>query len=245
MGSAATSELPASPDLDRLVAAMQDPTRRGILLLLLRDPESRTVDDVARLAGVHRTVAFSHLERLTDLGFLSKGKRRGRLGKPAALYSSTGRLLSLQYPARQFLTLARLLASVVGDLDHDGGRAAHTAGCRFGRTLASPRAHSVDEALAPVQILGGQYSVMGDRVRADNCIFLEACREASATICGLHAGILEGALQGAGIVASVRPAGPVSPGACDYQLAPAGSHSHPAVPVAATPTRGSPPRPGI
>jgi predicted ArsR family transcriptional regulator len=218
MGSVATSDLPTAPDLDRLVAAMQDATRRGILLLLLRDPQSRTVDDVARLAGVHRTVAFSHLERLADLGFLSKDKRRGRLGKPAALYSPTSRLLSLQYPARQFLTLARLLASVVSDLDQDGGRAAHAAGCRFGRALTSLRARSVDEALAPMQILGGEYSVMGDRVRADNCIFLEACGEASATVCGLHAGILEGALQGAGVAATVRPAGPVPPGACDYVL---------------------------
>ncbi|TMC49326.1 MAG: ArsR family transcriptional regulator [Chloroflexi bacterium] len=222
MDEDAVAALPRSPELDRLAAAVHDPTRRGILLFLLRDPRSLTVDDVAEVAGVHRTVAFGHLERLLDLGILSKGKRRGRLGKPAALYAPTDRLLSLQYPARQFVTLARLLGSALGDPGLDGGRVAKAAGRRFGERLAAAAgARTVEEALAPLQILGGEYKARGNHIRAGNCIFLEACGESSAVVCGLHAGILEGALQGAGVAVSVQPVGSVPPAACDYELAPA------------------------
>lgn len=209
---------PAASDLGRTISALQDPTRRAILLAFLRDQRPRTVDDAAQLAGVHRTVAFGHLERLTDLGFLAKGKRRGRLGKPAALYAPRESILSVQYPVRQFVVLAGLLASVLANLGPEGPEAAKAAGRRFGEDLAGSKARSVDDALAPVQVLGGEYSVEGDRVHADNCIFFEACSQASQVICGLHAGILQGALRGAGMTLTVKPAGHVAPFSCDYEL---------------------------
>ena len=213
--------LPHADDLGRTVSALQDPTRRAILLAMVRDQRPRTVDDAAELVGVHRTVAFGHLERLADLGFLTKSKRRGRLGKPAALYSPRDSILSVQHPLRQFVVLAGLLASALANLELDGHEAAKEAGRRFGEGLADSKARSVEDAIAPVQALGGEYSVHGDRVHAGNCIFLEACAQASQIICGLHAGVLEGALHGAGMDFTVKPAGHVAPASCDYELTPA------------------------
>jgi len=205
----------APGDVERLVTALQDPTRRRIFLSLVRDGEPRTIDDLAAMAGVHRTVAFTHLERLADLGYLEKSQRRGRLGKPASLYSAKPAALSFTYPPRQFVALAGILAAVARSV---GGEAAKAAGMRFGEDAGRPGARSVEEALAPLASLGADYMVGGDRILAGNCIFLEACDQAREVICSAQAGILEGALGAAGIEATVVPEGPLPTRGCAYRL---------------------------
>ena len=163
-------------------------------------------------------MAFTHLERLTDLGYLEKGQRRGRLGKPAALYSVRLGVLSMSYPARQFATLASILATGLVGLGDQGSAVAKQAGLRFGEHLALTEARSTAEALLPLGWFGADYSVDGDRILAGNCIFLEACHQAREVVCGVHAGILEGVLGGAGITAGVDPQGPPPPRGCAYLL---------------------------
>ncbi len=211
-------EPPRSHEIERLASALQDPTRRRILLALIRDGEPRTVDELSELVGVHRTVAFNHLERLTDLEYLEKSQRRGRLGKPASLYSVRLGVLSMSYPARQFVALASIVATGLIALGDDAVAAAKDAGVRFGEEMALPGARSIAEALLAVRWLGADYDVDGARILAANCIFLEACNEARSIVCGVHAGILEGALRGAGIAATVEPQGPVPPHGCAYAV---------------------------
>src|SRR5215831_12698865 len=73
-------------ELEQTMAALRDPTRRRILLGFYDNSVDRTIDDVAAGAGVHRTVAFQHLERLAALGYLTTDQRRGLRGKPAKVY---------------------------------------------------------------------------------------------------------------------------------------------------------------
>ncbi len=209
---------PRSDEIERLVTALHDPTRRRILLALLRDRTPRTVDELSHLAGVHRTVAFTHLERLTDLGYLEKSRRRGRLGKPASLYSVRAGVLSMSYPPRQFVTLTSILANGLISLGNQGSTVAKEAAVRFGEQLAVPGASSVAEALLPLRRFGADYGVDGDRILAGNCIFLEACTQAREMVCRVQAGILEGALRGAGISAAVEPQGPLPLHGCAYVL---------------------------
>jgi predicted ArsR family transcriptional regulator len=205
-----------SADLDRLIAAVQNPTRRGILVALLHDRRPHTVDEVAELARVHRTVAFNHLERLVDLGLLVRDRRRGLLGKPAGLYTAAGTSLNAAVPQRQFAQLARLLAEGLVGLGRRGRTAARVAGRRYGESLAGPPACSVSDALSRLQPLGGDYQMADGRVIARNCVFFEACLSASEVVCGLHAALLEGALHAAGISAIVEPGGKLPPGGCSY-----------------------------
>ena len=205
--------------VDRLATALQDPTRRRILLDLVSHGESRTIDDVARLVRVHRTVVFTHLERLTDLGYLEKTQRRGRLGKPASLYSAKPSVLSMTYPARQFVALATILAAWFADLGPDARGAAKAAGRSFGEDVAaSPQVRSVAEALSALDALGADYTMQGDQILAGNCVFLEACRDAREVVCNVQAGILEGALCRGGIAATIEPRGPIPGNGCSYQL---------------------------
>src|SRR5665213_1177893 len=155
------SEPSASGDVERLVTALQDPTRRRILLSLVRDGGPQTIDDLAQLVGVHRTVAFTHLERLADLGYLEKSQRRGRLGKPASLYSAKPGVLSFTYPARQYVALAGILAAGVHSVGDAAPGAAKAAGVRFGEDAARQGTRSVVEALTPLDGLGADYRVEG------------------------------------------------------------------------------------
>jgi predicted ArsR family transcriptional regulator len=205
-------------DLDQLLSAVQNPTRRAILVALLADRRPVSVDDVALMLEVHRTVAFGHLEHLADSGLLVKELRRGRRGKPAALYTAVGGALTAAVPQRQFAQLAQLLAEGLGTLRGRGQAVAREAGRRYGESLGGPPAADVVQALAPLQALGGEYEVDGGQITARNCIFLEACRSGSDVVCGLQAGLIEGALKAGGITAGVQPGGPVSGGGCTYLL---------------------------
>ena len=222
MDSAAASaplrEAPPAADVDTVGAALQDPTRRRILLALVHDGEARTVDEVAAVAGVHRTVAFGHLEKLLALGCLTKQQRRGRPGKPASLYAAR-RPVALSYPPRQFQLLASLLGEGLNDLGEQGPRLARERGRRYGAAAGRGPATTVPAALQPLESLGGGYLVDGDDVSATSCVFREACDAAREVVCSLHAGVLEGALGAAGISATVQPRGPVSRGGCHFGVA--------------------------
>jgi predicted ArsR family transcriptional regulator len=204
--------------IERLVAALQDPTRRGILLGFYADPRPRSVDDVAAAAGVHRTVAFTHLERLAALGFLATSQRRGLPGKPAKLYALVAGPLELHHPARQFATLAGLLAAGLQRFGADGVMAARDAGRQHGAALGGVATGDVAEALLPLCLLGGDYAVDGDRVLARNCIFREACASAPELVCQLHAGLIEGVLGASGLPGRVEPCSAEEHAACAYRV---------------------------
>src|SRR5438105_10928225 len=105
-------------DMERALGALRDFTRRDILLRFYADRKARSVDDVSREAGVHRSVAFEHLERLVALGYLEVAHRRGLPGKPAKIYKLTGGPVQISHPARRYDIVAESLARAFDDLCH-------------------------------------------------------------------------------------------------------------------------------
>lgn len=186
-------------EIERAISALQDRTRRRILLDFYVHQPEWTVDDAAKAAGVHRTVAHAHLERLVALGYLAVGQRRGRSGKPANLYRLAGQAIDFTYPVRRFARLAGLLAEGLQTRGQEGVEAAREAGRRYGASLVNNRAGSAQPVLHELAPLGADYVIEGDRVLARNCIFREACAAAQEVVCELHAGLLEGAFQKAGL----------------------------------------------
>jgi predicted ArsR family transcriptional regulator len=187
-------------DIDRAISALQDPTRRRILLDFYVHQPEWTVHDVAKAVGVHRTVAHRHLERLVALGYLVSGQRRGKSGKPAKLYRLAGLQIDLSYPVRRFARLSGLLAESLHERGQEGIDAAREAGRRYGTSLVSKPARSAQAVLRQLSHLGADYVLTDhDQVLARNCIFRQACALADDVVCELHAGLLEGALQQAGL----------------------------------------------
>lgn len=185
-------------EIDRAVSALQDPTRRRILLDFYVHRPAWTTAEVAEALGIHRTVAHGHLERLVALGYLVPSQRRGTSGKPAKLYRLTDRQIDLSYPIRRFARLAALLAHALRGTS-DGIVAAREAGRAYGASLVNKQADSVESALGQLAPLGADYVVVDGEVVARNCIFRQACDRAQDVVCELHAGILEGAFHQAGL----------------------------------------------
>jgi predicted ArsR family transcriptional regulator len=205
-------------EIDRTVSALQDPTRRRILLDFYVHQPQWTVADVAEAVGVHRTVAHGHLERLVALGYLLSGQRRGTSGKPAKLYRLAGRQIDLSYPVRRFARLSGLLAAGLRGTP-DGSRAAHEAGRRYGASLVTGPADSPESVLGQLAPLGAEYRLpANDEVLAENCIFRQACEGAEDVVCELHAGILEGAFQGAGLALRIEPFSDYAEKGCAYRM---------------------------
>jgi predicted ArsR family transcriptional regulator len=206
-------------EIDRAISALQDRTRRRILLDFYVHQPEWTVDDAAKSAGVHRTVAHRHLERLVALGYLVVGQRRGKSGKPANLYRLAGQQIDFSYPVRRFAQLAALLAEGLQTRGEEGIEAAREAGRRYGASLVTKPAESPQAVLRQLAPLGADYVIAnGGQVLARNCIFRQACAVAGGVVCELHAGLLEGAFQKAGLTARTEALRNYAEEGCAYRV---------------------------
>ena len=77
------------------------------------------------------------------------------------------------------------------------------------------RARGASSAVRALSSLGGRYLLKGEELHARNCIFREACT-GNPAVCTVHAAIIEGALDAAGVTASVSPTGADGAGGCRY-----------------------------
>jgi predicted ArsR family transcriptional regulator len=204
-------------DMDRALGALRDFTRRDILLRFYTDRKARSVDDVARDAGIHRSVAFDHLERLVALGYLEVERRRGLPGKPAKIYRLTAGPVQISHPMRRYDVLAESLARAYAEIDEDG-TAMRRTGRELGRSLGRGQVAVLPRALEPLAELGADYETEPeDRVVCLNCLFAEVCRRVPM-ICSFHAGMIEGLTGRDGQHAKVEPLGFQGPGGCAYQV---------------------------
>jgi len=219
---------PLGGPMDRAVAALQDLTRRDILYRFYANPAPKTVVEVARSAGVHRSVAFDHLERLVALGYLESQRRRGFPGKPANLYRLAQGPITVSHPPRQFGLLAQQLAVAIEEFGPAGLAAARRAGARLAGTLLPVANADLASPLQPLEALGGQYDVSRPgEIAARNCLFREACN-ASSAVCEFHAGLLEGVLEPSSPGIRVEAAGQDGASGCRYRLTAASSAREPA-----------------
>ena len=205
-------------EIDRAISALQDPTRRRILLDFYVHEAEWTVDDVAKAVGIHRTVAHDHLERLVALGYLVAGQRRGQFGKPPKLYRLAGQQIDFSYPPRRFARLAGLLAETLQERGAEGIRAARQAGRRYGATLVSKPGGSAQAVLRQLAPLGAVYTITDHQILARNCIFRQACATAQDVVCELHAGLLEGAFRQAGLSLRIKAFRNFAEHGCAYRL---------------------------
>jgi predicted ArsR family transcriptional regulator len=195
-----------------LLRALADSTRRRILTSLQGRPEAVTVDEVAAEQGIHRTVAFEHLELLARLGLLVRSSRGGSRGRPARTYRFAGEAAEVSYPPRQHRLLAGLLAEAIA-----GGTEPRRLGEAYGLRLAEGSRHE-SEAIARLEPLGAAYQVVGNHIQARNCVFQEACASAREVVCGVQAGLLQGAMAAAGSIRDVVPRGPDGGGGCHFEV---------------------------
>jgi predicted ArsR family transcriptional regulator len=205
-------------DMERALGALRDLTRRDILLRFYADRKARRVEEVAKEAHIHRSVAFEHLERLVTLGYLTSERRHGFPGKPAKVYRLTAGPVQISHPMRRYDLLAEALATEFLRLGDGADSAIKHAGLTLGGSLARGEARSVSAALEPMIELGSQYEVgPAGAVDCANCLFAEVCRR-TPVICTFHAGAIEGLLDRSTVKGYVEALGHRGPNGCAYRI---------------------------
>lgn len=193
----------SSLDADVLarLSALDDPVRQRLYAYVRDCDQPPGRDQAAEAAGISRSLAAYHLDKLVDAGLLTVGYARppGRTGpgagRPAKIYFRADRDLALTVPPRDYELLARLLVSSVGR-DATGAvrdavnRAAYEAGCDAG-------ARSPDDLLAVLSSCGYQpRTAEDDSIDLCNCPFHALSEEHRDVVCGLNLHLIQGVLDG-------------------------------------------------
>src|SRR5690348_5135740 len=206
--------------MDPLAAltSLGDATRRRVYEHVAAQVAPVSRDEVAREAGIGRTLAAYHLDRLAAEGLLevSFERRSGRsgpgAGRPAKLYARTQREVSVNVPPRDYPLAARLLADAAAN-DPDGHvqRSLLEAAERLGREIADDAGA---RELEPLLRERGYEPYDDDGVtRMRNCPFHAVAQRQPELVCGMNLALLQG-LCGSGVTAALEP----GPGRCCVAL---------------------------
>lgn len=176
-------------------------TRAVVLDELERQPGPVTLAQLSRATLLHANTLRDHLAALESNGRVRRHRAApsGR-GRPATLYEAVPFSGTSEYAA-----LASALAESI-DRRSDNPRAdGIDAGRQWGRTLAQGVA--VTSPLSPAEARRGVVGLLADlgfapeprarasAVRLTRCPLLDAAQSHPAVVCGVHLGIVEGALE--------------------------------------------------
>jgi predicted ArsR family transcriptional regulator len=185
-------------------------------------------DEAAAAVGIGRALAVYHLDKLVGAGLLTASYQRppGRggpgAGRPAKVYTRSGREFAVTVPPREYELAARLLAGAVeSDRCGRSRKALHGAAqqlgaelgkrCRPGDVPGRGARRAVETALCEH---GFEPWSDGDgTVRLRNCPFRQLAQRYPDVVCGMNLALIEGLV--AGLRASgLRPVLDPRPGHC-------------------------------
>ncbi|MEW2359921.1 helix-turn-helix domain-containing protein [Spirillospora sp. NPDC029432] len=185
------------------IAVLQDPLRRRLYAYVGAQDHEVSRNEAAEAAGVQRTLAAFHLDRLVEAGLLETVSRRltGRsgpgAGRPAKLYRRAPGERGVSLPPRDYRTAAELLAETAeaAGLDEELRAAAR----RQGRALrgGAPPCGGLDDVARLLERRGYEPHRDGEVLRMRNCPFDALSERFPPLVCGMNLALLEGLLEGA------------------------------------------------
>jgi predicted ArsR family transcriptional regulator len=196
-------DAPALSDVE-VLSALGDATRRKLYEVVAQagDPVGR--DKAAALAGIARSLAAYHLDKLAEHGLLAvsyarpEGRSGPGAGRPAKLYRRADRDFVFLTPPRDYPLLAEILLRATEEaadpeLAAAIGRAARKVGEEIGRAARPAPPFDVlrERGYAP-------FNSDERTLRFRNCPFHAAAAEHRGPVCGLNVLLVQGILQGLG-----------------------------------------------
>lgn len=179
---------------------LEDPVRRQLYECVAESEVPISREQAAAVAGIGRTLAAYHLDKLADAGLLTTSYQRltGRdgpgAGRPAKLYARAPGEMTISVPPRDYELLARLLVRAV-EKDGSGAVKAAVDGAAFdaGRSVGAESAPDIVEALRKC---GYQPHVDDECINLRNCPFHLIARDHRDVVCGLNLRLVEGIIEG-------------------------------------------------
>jgi predicted ArsR family transcriptional regulator len=197
----------AKPELDRrltALASLGDPLRRALYHCVTSRDDAVSRDEAAAAVGVSRALAAYHLDKLVAAGLLDTrferrtGRRGPGAGRTAKLYLRSAQPVEVALPARDYETIAGLLAGAV-EADPSGGPRAELV--RAARALGAEVAAEAggDAELGPLLADRG-YEPYEDQgaLRLRNCPFGRLAEAHRDLVCHANLAFMEGLLDGLG-----------------------------------------------
>lgn len=170
------------------------------LLSELRRPAP--TEELAEHLGLHPNGVRTHLERLSEVGLVSRQRERLRSrGRPRDVWMISPHAQPGGDPPTGYAALARWLvrslvseSARVGDVETTGRRIGREMGATVTDATGEQRLH---EVLGALGFQPQREAVTDDRLRyrLRNCPYREAVRERQPLVCGLHRGITLGLLD--------------------------------------------------
>ena len=192
------------------LSSLGDATRRRIYDLVSAQTAPVSREEVAAAAGVGRTLAAYHLDRLAAEGLLvvTHERRTGRsgpgAGRPAKLYARSQDEVSVSVPPRDYHLAARLLAdAAAADTEGHTRRSLTAAAQQLGRKLAAD-----DVPLEPLLRERGYEPYDDDGVvRLRNCPFHAVAQRHPEVVCDMNLALGGGLVEEMpGVTAALEPA---------------------------------------
>lgn len=205
--------LPKDAVLD-LTAALADPTRYGIYQAIVEAAgEALTVVQVAGRFNLHPNVARMHLQKLVDVGLVRADTRKSKGGgRPARIYRLSNQAADLQFPPRDYRTLAALALQAITSPNQNPIDALELAGADLGREEGrrglkrddlDPKHATLDEVLESLRATCMRLGLFPRIERSTNghvdfeiknCVYRELSAQFPGLVCRLHAAVLRGML---------------------------------------------------
>ncbi|MFI6518927.1 helix-turn-helix transcriptional regulator [Spirillospora sp. NPDC050679] len=196
------------------IASLRDPVRRRLYEYVAAQDREVGRNEAAEAAGVQRTLAAFHLDRLVEAGLLETASRRltGRsgpgAGRPAKVYRRSAAERQVSLPARDYRTAADLLAETAEAAGLDA--ALWETARRRGRELRGPEGRPCADLGEVAALLaargygpfeddpadGRGEGAAGPALRLRNCPFRAVADRFPPLVCGMNLALLEGLLDG-------------------------------------------------
>jgi predicted ArsR family transcriptional regulator len=192
-----------SPDLADLagLSSLDDPLRRLLYTFVTESAGPTSREQAADAAGIGRTLAAYHLDKLSDAGLLTTSYRRpaGRsgpgAGRPAKLYKQAEKELAVSVPPRDYELLARLLVSAVQADANGAVRAAVNEAAREAGRQAGQEPGG--DLVASLRGCGYQPRIDDEGcIELRNCPFHTLAQDHRDVVCGLNLHLIDGVIAG-------------------------------------------------
>lgn len=183
------------------LASLDDPVRRRLYEYVSDAGRPVSREEAAEAAGITRTLAAYHLDKLAGAGLLATTYRRpaGRAGpgagRPAKLYQQAEQELAVSVPPREYELLARLLAEAAesdttGRVRSTLNGVARSVGRRAGTEAGGDLATALRGC-------GYQpHATLDGGIELRNCPFHRLAQDHRDLVCGLNLSLIEGVISG-------------------------------------------------
>jgi predicted ArsR family transcriptional regulator len=191
----------ADPAALSALSSLDDPMRRQLYEHVVDSDGPVSRDDAAAAAGIGRTLAAYHLDKLADANLLTVTYQRqtGRAGpgagRPAKLYTRAAAEMIVSVPPRDYELLARLLVS---SIERDTGGTVRSALNEAAREAGRQAVWDADgDFMAALRNCGYLPQSNDDGcITLRNCPFHSIAKDHLDVVCALNLELVEGVLAG-------------------------------------------------